>query len=172
MLSFVAKALRTQFKSAKLQHTYHFDTSDINNFKFPQYINELTADELQNKITDIIKEYKKLNLKSLHREDVDELKIFTDMQILYLLKFYELSFGLEILDYEEIFPFWSFSYNIEPLQKEIDKIISHAYHKIEPNFCKWVQNDSYNFSVLDVTYLLYYFILTLQLESTTTDELE
>jgi len=172
MLSFIAKAMRTKFKSAQLKNKYHFDSSDINNFIFPEYIETISKDDLQNKLKDIIEQYKKLQLKELYREEIDEFTPFCDMDILYLLKFYKSNLGLIIQNQEEIFPFWTNSYNLAPLQEIINKIVSKAYKHIESNFCKWVQYESRTFSALDVTYLLYYFVLTTQLESTTTDELE
>lgn len=172
MLSFIAKSMRTKFKSAQLKNKYHFDSSDINNFKFPEYIDNISDNELKNKIGKIIQQYKELKLKELYREEVDQFTPFSDMDILYLLKFYKEHLGLLLKNQEEIFPFWTDSYNLAPLQEIVDKIVSRAYSNIEANFCKWVQDKSRTFTALDVSYLLYYFVLTTHLESTTTNELE
>lgn len=159
MVSLIAKSKLREFKSAKLKSSYHFDKTDIDNLKLPEFIENIDTQTLNKYIKEIVKKYMIKAYKPFYREELDEKYDFSNMEFLYLLKFYKDNWSLTINNQDLYFPEWTFTYNFEPLQKEIYKITAHAYDKLEPNFCKWYLNDTYNFSALDVTYILHYFVL-------------
>jgi len=149
------------FESAKLKHKlYSFDKTDINNFQFPGFMEYITEEQLQTVVTKIVQKYKNKNYKNLHREELEDIKDWSDMEFLFLLLFYKKGWSLEIPNEEEFFPFWVFTYNLEPLKKQIYKIVGHAYDKLEANTTKWWLKEATTFSSLEVTYLLHYFVLT------------
>jgi hypothetical protein len=175
MVQLIAKAKLRRFKETKLKTQYHFDKTDINNLQLPSYINEIDKQTLNNKIIQIVKKYCHNNYIEFYREELDDKYNFSDMECLYLFKFYQDGYVMDIPKQDNYFPSWVFTYNLTPLQKKIDAITSKAYDKLEPNFCKWYLNESHHFSVLDVTYLLHYFVMLHEKEkeeSTPTDKME
>jgi hypothetical protein len=166
MVSLIAKSKLRKFRDTKLKTSYHFDKTDINNLKFSEFIENMDSNELNKKIKQIIKKYILKAYKPFYREELDEKYDFSNMEFLYLLKFYKDGWNLMIPHQELYFPDWTFTYNLEPLQKLINTITSHAYDKLEPNLCKWYLNESHDFSSLEVTYLLHYFVLLYEKEKT------
>lgn len=160
MIHLIAKNKLYKFKETKLHNSYHFDTSDINNFKFSEFIDALSQKELYEHVAKIVKKFMKNKYKEFYREELADKLDFCDMEILYLLKFYKESYHLSISNEEHYFPLWIFTYNLLPLKNEIHKIIKKSYEKIEPNYCKWYLNETRTFSALEVSYLLHYFILS------------
>jgi hypothetical protein len=148
------------FESAKLKHKiYSFDKTDISNFKFPEFMDGIKDEQLHKVVTKIVEKYKSKNYKNFYREELEDMKDWVDMEMLFLLKFYQHGWSIEIEEEEEFFPFWVFTYNLEPLKKQVDKIVGHAYDKIEPNTTKWWLKTATTLSALDVTYLLHYFVM-------------
>lgn len=161
MMYLIVKNMRRKFESAKLKHKiYHFDKTDIDNFKFPGFMDHVKDEYLFEIVKKLILKYKHQNYKNLYREELEDRTEWSDMEFLFLLKFYERGWSIEIPKEEEFFPFWVFTYNLEPLKKQVDKIIGHAYDKIDPNPTKWWLKEARTFSALDVTYLLHYFVLS------------
>jgi hypothetical protein len=149
------------FESAKLKHKiYSFDKTDINNFKFPGFMDHIKEENLFMVVQKLIQKYKQKGYKELYREELEDRLDWSDMEFLFLLKFYEQGWSIEIPQEEDFFPFWVFTYNLEPLKKQVDKIIGKAYDKLEPNTTKWWLKTATTFSALDVTYLLHYFVLS------------
>ena len=159
MVYLIAKAKLRKFQDTKLKSSYHFDKTNINNFQFPEFIDSIKTNNLNEIIKQIVKKYIKGNYQPFYREELDDKYDFSNMEILYLLKFYKEEWNLKIPQQDLYFPTWTFTYNLEPLQEEVFKVVAHAYHKLESNYCKWYLNDSFEFSVLEVTYLLHYFVL-------------
>jgi len=52
-----------------------------------------------------------------------------------------------------------FTYNLKPLRKEIDKIISHIYDKLDSDASREQLVHTFTYSGLEVTYFLHYFSL-------------
>jgi hypothetical protein len=175
MVQLIAKSKLRRFRETKLKTQYHFDKTNINNLQLPSYIIELDKQTLNNKIIQIVKKYCHNNYIELYREELDDKYDFSDMECLYLFKFYQDGYIMDIPQQNNYFPSWVFTYNLQPLQTKIDVITSKAYDKLEPNLCKWYLNESHHFSVLDVTYLLHYFVMLYNKqkeESTPTNKME
>jgi hypothetical protein len=148
------------FESAKLKHKlFTFDKTDINNFQFPEFMDKIKDEQLHTVVTKIVEKYKNKNYKELYREELEDKKDWVDIEILFLLKFYKNGWSIEITQEEDFFPSWIFTYNLQPLKKQVDKIVGHAYDKIEPNTTKWWLKTATTLSALDVTYLLHYFVM-------------
>ena len=161
MMCLIAKSKQGGFKSAKLKHKlYTFDKSDIHNFQFPEFMEMISEEKLHQVVQKMVQKYKARNYKEYAREELDEKHDWVDMEILLLLLFLKNGWSIEIADEEEFFPFWVFTYNLEPLKKQVSKIISHCYDKLEPNTTKWWLKTATTFSALEVTYLLHYFVLS------------
>lgn len=159
MMCLIVKS-KKGFESAKFKHKlYTFDKTDINNFQFPEFMDSIKDEQLHMVVTKIVEKYKHKNYKELYREELEDRKDWLDIEILFLLKFYKNGWSIEIQQEEEFFPFWVFTYNLEPLKKQVDKIVGHAYDKIEPNTTKWWLKTATTLSALDVTYLLHYFVM-------------
>jgi hypothetical protein len=169
MMCLIVKSMKG-FESAKFKHKlYSFDKTDINNFKFPEFMDGIKDEQLHKVVTKIVEKYKNKNYKNFYREELEDIKDWVDMEMLFLLKFYQGGWSIEIPQEEDFFPFWVFTYNLEPLKKQVDKIIAHAYDKIEPNTTKWWLKTATTFSALEVTYLLHYFVM-IKPENTESEE--
>jgi len=159
MMCLIVKS-KKGFESAKLKHKlFTFDKTDINNFKFPEFMDSIKDEQLHTVVMKIVEKYKNKNYQELYREELEDRKDWVDIEFLFLLKFYQHGWSIEIPKEEDFFPFWVFTYNLEPLKKQVDKIIGHAYDKLEPNTTKWWLKTATTFSALDVTYLLHYFVM-------------
>jgi len=149
-----------KFQSARFKNSlYSFDKSDPKNLSLPQIVENLSDEQIYSIIPKIVDLYKNKNLISLEREQLEE-NIWTTLEVLILLKFYKNNWSFVIPNQKEFFPSFVFTYNINPLQKEINKIVSFCYDKIEPTLHKEQLSDFEIFTALDVTYLLHYFVIT------------
>jgi len=149
-----------KFQGARLKKSiYSFDKSDVKNLQLPSFINNLNDEQIYTIIPKIVDKYKNKNLISFEREELEYIT-WNTIEVLILLKFYKNFWSFVIPDQKEFFPSFSFTYNIEPLQKEINKIVSLAYDKIEVDFTKEYLKENEIFTALDVTYLLHYFVIT------------
>jgi hypothetical protein len=159
MMCLIAKNQK-KFKSARLKKSiYSFDKTDPKNLNLPEFIENINDEQLLAIIPKIVDKYKQMNLINLEREDLEDI-FFNTIEVLILLKFYKNSWSFVIPNQTEFFPSFAFTYNIEPLQKEINKIVSFAYDKIEPDSTKEQLLLLEIFSALDVTYLLHFFVIT------------
>ena len=77
-----------------------------------------------------------------------------------LVKFYKNGWSFIIPHEEDFFPHFVFTYNIEPLKKEIDKIVARVHDKVEVSDTMDTLVSRYKYTNLDVTYLLHYFVIT------------
>jgi len=141
---------------------YSFDKSDVKNLILPEYIDTLNDDSLLEIIPKLLKKYENNNYISYEREELEDINHFSDLEVLILIKFYKNQWSFIIENEDDIFPSFVFTYNIEPLKKQCDKIISYTYDKINTNLTKEQLKNSYTFNCLDVTYLLHYFVISHQ----------
>jgi len=108
----------------------------------------------------LVQKYEKSNYTPLEREELDDIKIWSDLEVLILIKFYKNTWSFKIPNEKDFFPSFVFTYNVEPLKKEIDKIVSLCYDKIEEENTKESLKNNFIFSALDVTYLLHFLVIT------------
>lgn len=150
----------TAFKSAILKRRLsHTDKSDPKNIKLPEFLENLDDEKLYSLVERVIEKYKQQNYIGLEREELDELKDFSDLHVLVLILFYKRGWRY-IIDDESCFPHFVFTYNKAPLKKEVDKITTHIYDKFDPELTKDELISSFTYSVLEVTYLLHYFTIS------------
>ena len=160
MMCLIAKSQK-KFKSAKFKHSlYKFDKTDPDNLKLPDIVENLTENQIFDLLPKLVDKYSKNNYISLEREELDDINDFSDLEVLILIKFYKNLWSFQIPNEKDFFPSFVFTYNIQPLKKEIDKIISFCYDKIDLSLQKDILNKSFNFSSLQVTYLLHFFVIT------------
>lgn len=159
MMNLIVKARKGYTSPTFKNKLYHFDKFDINNLNFPEFVENIEDEKLFIIIKKLVQKYHKKHYQG-EREDFYEQKDWSDMEILYMLKFYKNGWSFFIKNQKEFFPTWAFTYNVQPLKKEIDKIVGHCYDRVESNFTKWYLVESRNFSALDVTYLLFYLVIT------------
>ena len=149
-----------KFQSARFKNSlYSFDKTDPKNLLLPQYVESLSDEQIYSIIPKIVDLYKEKKLLLLEREELDDIK-WNTLEVLILLKFYKNLWSFIIPEQEDFFPSFVFSYNVDPLQKEVDKITSLCYDKIEPTLNKENLKDFEIFTALDITYLLHYFVIT------------
>jgi len=149
------------FKSGQFKKKlFSFDKFDPKNLPLPPSIENINDKDLYNIIPKIVEKYRKNNYITFEREELEEMKDWNDLEILLLLKFYKNSWSFEIPDGKDFFPSFTFTYNIAPLKKQIDKIVGYCYDKIEPDTSKEILQKSTSYSALEVTYLLHYFVIT------------
>ena len=149
-----------KFQSARLKKSiYSFDKSDSANLNLPSFIEELNDEQIYAIIPKIVQKYKQKDLILLEREELEDIS-WNTIEVLILLKFYKNSWSFIIPNQKEFFPAFVFTYNISPLQKELYKIVSLAYDKIEADFTKEYLTQYKLFTALEVTYLLHFFALT------------
>ena len=149
------------FKSAILKHKLSvFDKSDPQHLKFPDFIENIKNETLIDLIPTLINKYRKFDYKEFNREELDDKKDWNDLEVLLLSKFYKNQWSFIIIDEKNFFPSFVFTYNIEPLKKEVDKIVAHIYDKLEIDTSKEELQNRYTYSTLEITYLLHYFALT------------
>jgi hypothetical protein len=151
---------RKPFQSAILKKTgTTFDKTDINNFLFPIFLDEIDEHELYDYIPRLVKKYESQDYKELPREELEDRKEWTDLEILILLRFYKKHWSIEIPGEEDFFPAFTFTYNIEPLNTLILKMIGQAYDKIQNDITRDELIENKTWSALEVTYLLHYFVI-------------
>ncbi len=161
MMCLIAKNQK-KFKSARFKNSlYTFDKSDPKNLNLPEYIENLNDEQIYSVIPKIVDKYKNLNLILLEREELEDIT-WDSIEVLILLKFYKNSWSFIIPKQKDFFPQFLFTYNVEPLQKEVNKIVSLCYDKIEKDFSKEYLKEFEIFNALDVSYLLHYFVITHQ----------
>ena len=149
-----------KFKSARFKNSlYTFDKSNPKNLNLPEFIENLSDEQIYTLIPKIVDLYKDKDLIKLEREELEDIK-WNNIEVLILLKFYQNNWSFIIPNQKDFFPSFSFTYNIEPLQKKINKIVSFAYDKIEIDSTKEYLKENEIFTALDVTYLLHYFVIT------------
>ncbi len=149
------------FKSAKLKKKmFTYDKTDPINLKLPSVIETIEDDILFNFIPTLVEKYRLKNYKMKDREELEDEKDWSDLELLYLVKFYKNDWSFIIPNENEFFPHFVFTYNIAPLKEQIDKIISHLHDKLH-NFStfKAQLENTFTYSTLEVTYLLHYFAL-------------
>ncbi|MEA3513411.1 MAG: hypothetical protein U9R37_07390, partial [Campylobacterota bacterium] len=146
------------FKSAIWKNKLsHFDKTDPKNIKLPEFLENINDIILGSLVYRVISKYKNNNYKNKDREELEELKDWSDLHILVLIKFYKNNYNYFIEDENIFFPHFVFTYNIQPLKKEIDKIVSNIYDKLESDITKEQLSKKFTYSALEVTYLLHYF---------------
>lgn len=155
----IARRAKKVFHSKKLKSSYHYDTTDPKNLKFPLNIDKISDDTLHNIVSKIVEKYKQLDYKDLDREQLEEKKEWNDLVLLFLIKFYQKDWSINIDNEEDFFPHFVFTFNPEPLKKKIDNIISYCYDHIELEITKEDLENKFSWSALDVTYLLHYFVI-------------
>ena len=159
MRGFVVK--RTTFHSSllkgKLSHT---DKTNPSNIKFPDFIENINDEKLYTFIMKIVEKYKKNDYKNLDRDELSNSKDWSDLYLLVLVNFYKRGWRYIIENEKDFFPHFVFTYNSDPLKKEVDKIISHIYDKFDEELTKEQLNIQFNYSTLDITYLLHYLTIT------------
>jgi|GEM_PF-6251694 len=149
------------FRSSKLKNRlYTYDKSDPKNIKFPEFIENITDSRLYEVVPKFVDKYKENDNKFKNREELNDEKGWNDLEILLLIKFYKNGWSFIIPREEDFFPHFVFTYNIEPLKKEIDKIVSRIHDKIEPTDTVDQLVNRFKYTNLDVTYLLHYFVIT------------
>jgi hypothetical protein len=149
-----------KFKSARFRNSlYTFDKSDPKNLNLPEFIDNLDDNKIYSLIPKIIDKYKQTKSLTLEREELEDIS-WNSIEVLILIKFYQNNWSFIIPNQKEFFPSFAFTYNINPLQKEVNKIVSLCYDKIERDFSKDYLNKYEIFNALDVTYLLHYFVIT------------
>ena len=159
MMCLIAKNQK-KFKSARFKNSlYTFDKSDPKNLSLPSIIENLNDEQIYNIIPKIVQKYKQQDLLKLEREELEDIS-WNSIEVLVLLKFYKNNWSFIIPNQKEFFPSFAFTYNINPLQKEVNKIVSLCYDKIEEDFTKEKLKEFEIFNALDVTYLLHYFVIT------------
>ena len=159
MMCLIAKNQK-KFQSARFKNSlYTFDKSDPKNLNLPEFVENLSDEQIYAVIPKIVDLYKNKDLIKLEREELEEIK-WSTLEVLILLKFYKNSWSFIIPNQKDFFPSFTFTYNIEPLQKEVNKIVSLCYDKIDSNLKKEQFKDFELFNALDVTYLLHYIVIT------------
>ena len=149
------------FKSAIFKRRLsHLDKSDPENLKLPSVIENIQNNALNEVIKKLVDKYRKKDYILKNREELEEEKDWSDLEILLLAKFYKNQWSFIIKNENEFFPHFVFTYNIEPLRQEIDKIISHIYDKLDSEVSREELMNTFTYSGLEVTYLLHYFALT------------
>ena len=149
------------FKSGQFKKKlFSFDKLDPKNLILPPYIENINDEDLYNVIPKIVQKYRKNTYISYEREELEEMKDWSDTEVLLLLKFYKNSWSFEIPDGKDFFPSFTFTYNIAPLKIQIDKIVGFCYDRIEPETSKETLSTNTSWSALEVTYLLHYFVIT------------
>ena len=149
-----------KFQSARFKNSlYTFDKSDPKNLNLPEFIERLDDEQIYAVIPKIVDLYRYKNLLTLEREELEDI-IWSTQEVLILLKFYKNNWSFIIPNQKDFFPSFIFTYNINPLQKEVNKIVSLCYDKIESTMKKEDIIDYELFSSLDVTYLLHFFVMT------------
>ena len=148
------------FKSAKFKtKLYTYDKTDPKNLKLPPFINDISDNILGNIIPKIADTYREKSYIGKTREELEDEKEWNDLTVLLLIKFYSKQWSFIIPNDREFFPSFSFTYNLAPLKKEIDKIISHIHDHLNPKSSKQYLSQTFTYSALEVTYLLHYFAL-------------
>ena len=149
------------FKSAIFKRRLsHLDKSDPQNLKLPLIIEDVQNNALKVAIVKLVSKYRKKDYRFKNREELEEEKDWSDLEVLLLAKFYKNQWSFIIANEDDFFPHFVFTYNIEPLRKEIDKIISHIYDKLDSEVSREKLMNTFTYSGLEVTYLLHYFALT------------
>jgi hypothetical protein len=160
MMCLIAKNQK-KFQSAKLKNSiYSFDKSDAKNLILPSFIETYNEENLYENLLKIVQKYENKNYKLFEREELEELLHWNDLEVLTLLKFYKNQWSFSIDREIEFFPSFVFTYNILPLKKECDKIVSICYDKIDSTIQITALEDSFTFNALDVTYLLHFFVIS------------
>jgi hypothetical protein len=162
MINFVRKERRAYVSpilKGKLSHVDNVNKSDPKNLILPNSIEKIKDNILHNTVEKILKKYKQKNYHLYSRETLEDDKNWNDFHILTLVLFYKRQWGIIIEEEEKYYPHFVFTYNLEPLKKEIDKIIEKIYNKIDINLSKEQLKEMYNYNALDVTYLLHYLSL-------------
>jgi hypothetical protein len=136
---------------------YVFDKSDPNNIQFPQFIEDISDDELHELIPKFVEKYRSKKYKTKDRDQLDDEKVWNDLEVALLIKFYQKGWSFIILNEDEFFPHFVYTYNVEPLKKEIDKIVGHLIDRLSVEDTKRDLLNGHKYSSLDITYLLHYF---------------
>ena len=145
------------FVSAILKHKLsHTDKANPDNINIPTYIEELNDRKLHQILDKILKKYKQKNYVLYSREDLYNDKNWLDIHFILLFMFYKNKWNI-LIDQEDMhFPHFLSTYNLKPLQEEIDKIISKIYDKIDSEASKDTLNSTYTYTAEDISFLLYY----------------
>ncbi len=148
------------FKSARFKNRiYSYDKTDPLNLKLPPFIEDIKDKTLYELIPVLVEKYKQLDYKLKTRDELEEEKLWSDLEIVYLIKFYKNKWSFIIPDEMEFFPSFVFTYNLNPLKLEMDKIISHLQDKLNIEHTSEQLSQLYTYSSLEVTYILHYFAM-------------
>lgn len=161
MMCLISKNMKKVELTTRFKHSlYSFDKSDPKNLKLPEFIENLSEDNLFELMPKLVLKYEQENYSNLNREELEDINKWNDLDVLILIKFYKNNWSFSIVNEEEFFPDFVFTYNIQPLKIQCDKIISYCYDKIEQDLKKNDLKNSYKFNALDITHLLHYFVIT------------
>jgi len=162
VISRYSKPYRTQgFQSAIFKHKlYVYDKADPNNIKFPQFIEDISDEQMNKLIPKFVEKYRSQKNKNRDRDELDDEKVWNDLEVVLLIKFYQKEWSFIILNEDDFFPHFVYTYNIDPLKKEIDKIVGHVNDRLTVDDTKRELLTSHKYSSLDVTYLLHYFAMS------------
>jgi len=145
------------FVSSMLKHKLsHTDKSNPDNIDIPLFIDTLNDRKLNQTLEKLLKKYKQKNYTLYSREELHTDNNWHDIHFILLFMFYKKGLHIKIDQNDFHFPHFLFTYNLKPLQEEIDKIISKVYDKIDSKASKEELLNSYTYSALDISYILYY----------------
>ena len=147
------KAFVSSILKHKLSHT---DKANPENIEIPLFLETLNERKQNQLLQKLLKKYKQKNYALYNREELDSTKNWQDIHFLILFMFYKNGWSIS-LDIDNLhFPHFLTTYNPEPLQVEINKVITKVYDKINSKASKEELSSNYTYSALDMTYLLYY----------------
>ena len=148
------------FSSSKLKTKFHSDsTSNIENLLFPEFIKNTDEKMFEQLVVELSDKYQSKSYKNSSREDLYNEKGWSDLEVLCLLMFYKNGWSIQIPNEKDYFPSFVFTYNMEYLEKEIANTISKAHQIIKPINLETILKLREEFTALDITYLLHYFVL-------------
>ena len=147
------KAFVSSILKHKLSHT---DKANPDNIDIPDFIENLNNRKLNQLIEKILKKYKQKNYTLYSREELNSDKNWQDLHFLILFMFYKKEWNILVDQKQMHFPHFLFTYNLKPLQELLDQLISKVYDKINSKATKDELTNSYTFTALDISFLLYY----------------
>jgi len=145
------------FVSSILKHKLsHTDKLDLNNIEIPSYIENLKERKLNQLLNKLLKKYKQKNYTLFNREELNSFKNWHDMHFLILFMLLKKNLNIVLHEEDIHFPHFLSTYNLKPLEEEINKVIVKVYDKIGSNVTKEELKNTYTYTALDLTFLLYY----------------
>lgn len=146
----------------KLSHT---DKSDPENIKLPLFIENINERKLNKIIQKILKRYKQKNYTLYNREELHKDRNWPDIHFIILFMFYKKRRCVKIDPDDVRFPHFISTFTLKPLQHEIDTVIAKVYDKINSEASKDQLKNTFTYTALDLTYILYYLTLIEDIEN-------